>query len=131
MANLSIEKHPIILIKSTLFLLVKNMIKPNYIAATVEKEYIKFTPTGLSKSGKTQIWKVTAKDDESDFLGWIKWYGAWRCYGFFPYLPVSAIGELVFEKRCLRDIADFCEGATKDQQGLNQKGRLITPEISP
>lgn len=77
-----------------------------------EPQYIQFIPQGSSTSGKTKIWSVTSKDDESDFLGWIKWYGAWRCYGFYPYMAICSDLELVFEKQCLRDIADFCEEQT-------------------
>ena len=90
-----------------------------------EPKYIKFVLSGTSASGKTKIWRITAKDDDSDFLGWIKWYGAWRCYGFFPYALLSS--NLVLEKQCLRDIADFCEEQTKLQKShssvCNKKGK--------
>lgn len=38
-------------------------------------------------------------------LGYVKWYGAWRGYCFFPTLALGA--ELVFSAGCLTDIADF------------------------
>ena len=40
------------------------------------------------------------------FLGGIKWWGGWRKYCFFPEQAT------IFEKDCLRDIADFCEAQT-------------------
>jgi hypothetical protein len=76
-----------------------------------EPKYIQFIEHGVSPSGKTKIWQITSKDDFNDFLGWIKWDGAWRCYSFYPTSNVD--GGLVFEKQCLRDIADFCEKQTK------------------
>lgn len=55
---------------------------------------------------KTRIWRVRNMQSRID-LGRIRWFGRWRQYSFFPD------DELVFEKTCLRTIADFCERATK------------------
>lgn len=81
---------------------------------TSEPKHIKFVTDGRSKSGKTQIWKVLTKDGDT-LLGHVHWYGPWRCYSFFVS---SRYGEfdLVFEKTCLRDIANFCENQTKLQR---------------
>ena len=54
---------------------------------------------------KTKRWNVCAQDGEI-LLGTINWLGRWRQYAFFP-LP-----ETVFERQCLRDIAEFCEQQT-------------------
>lgn len=58
---------------------------------------------------KTSVWTVFTKNERVT-LGQIMWFGRWRCYAFFPDQ------FLVFEKTCLRDIADFCELQTKLQR---------------
>jgi hypothetical protein len=73
----------------------------------VEKgKYIQFVDAGYSASGKTKIWDVATIEDQEDLLGEIRWFGSWRCYAFYPY------DKTVFEKTCLRDIANFCEKQT-------------------
>ena len=69
-------------------------------------EWITFEERGWSKSGKTKIWYVRANDGGA-ILGGVSWFSQWRKYAFGP-----SIGT-VFEPTCLRDIADFCETATK------------------
>lgn len=60
---------------------------------------------------KTSVWRVRAKD--GDFiLGTVEWFGRWRQYCFFPVTEV----ETVFERQCLRDIADFCEQRTRGRK---------------
>jgi hypothetical protein len=49
---------------------------------------------------------VVAKDGGVD-LGLVKWFGRWYTYAFFPK------ADTVFERTCLRDIAEFCETETK------------------
>jgi len=69
----------------------------------------------LSKTGKTKVWKVMEPREEYE-IGYIKWYGAWRCYVFEP------LAHTVYEKDCLRFIADFCEAqSTKARQGWARK----------
>lgn len=58
---------------------------------------------------KTRVWVVVATENEN-LLGVVKWFGQWRCYAFFPEI------QTVFEKKCLRDIADFCELQTNEQR---------------
>ena len=58
---------------------------------------------------KTKRWAIAADDGEIG-LGEVKWLGRWRCYGYFP------LNETVYEKQCLRDIADFCEKKTKEKR---------------
>lgn len=55
---------------------------------------------------KTKIWWVVPKNS-TDHIGRISWYGPWRKYCFF-----TTDNKAVFEWRCLRDIADFCEQQT-------------------
>lgn len=59
-----------------------------------------------SQKRKTDIWHVLTTEGNF-YLGCVKWFGRWRCYSFFPY------SSTVFEKQCMRDIADFIESETK------------------
>lgn len=72
--------------------------------------YIEFEEQFQDPKRKTKTWEVRGRGDGTTgsraHLGLVKWYGAWRCYGFFP-LP-----GCVFEKICLHDIARFCEAKT-------------------
>ena len=56
---------------------------------------------------KTQVWDVVAKEDGT-VLGQVRFFGRWRQYSFFPE------PKMVFERTCLRDIADFCERKSKE-----------------
>jgi hypothetical protein len=77
-----------------------------------EPIYIQFIYHGNSLSGKTKTWLVATIEDENDRIGEIKWFGPWRCYAFFPS------DKTVFEKKCLRNIANFCEIETLDHKLL-------------
>lgn len=69
-------------------------------------KYIKFhLSEEQTKSGKTQIWNVTAKADDFT-LGQVRWFARWRKYSFFP------APDCVFEETCLGDIGDFLKWAT-------------------
>lgn len=68
--------------------------------------YIRFVEQPVAPDRKTSIWNVTSKEG-GDFLGQVKWFGRWRCYSFSPN------DSTVFEKSCLRVLADFCEEKTK------------------
>ena len=84
--------------------------------------YIEFHWAGYSKTGATETWRVVSKDDNSIVLGIVKWFGPWRCYSF---VISGIIGELVFEKKCLRDIANFCEKVTIMQREKRLGTRAI------
>lgn len=71
-----------------------------------DAKWIKFILSGSSESGKTKIWRVINKDNDQ-ILGRIKWFARWRKYSFFP------LTGTVYEKDCLRDIADFSEEETR------------------
>lgn len=64
-------------------------------------EFIKARSTGI----KTRRWLVLAKADGYQ-LGVVKWFARWYQYAFFP------TADTVFEKTCLRDIAQFCNDET-------------------
>lgn len=75
--------------------------------------YVDFLPAGSSDTGKTQRWDVVAKSSptaDAFPLGMIQWFGRWHQYAFFPN------GNTVFEKTCLRDIASFCETASREHR---------------
>lgn len=60
---------------------------------------------GATPSGKTKIWNVLSDDGVA--LGVIRWFGRWRQYAFYP------ASNTVYERQCLRDLADFCEQQTR------------------
>ena len=62
---------------------------------------------------KTQIWHVYSKNHGS-FLGYIKWFGRWRQYAFFP------AAETVWNPECLGDIGVFIKKLMDDWR----KGKL-------
>lgn len=62
---------------------------------------------------KTDTYEVRTKT--GDCLGWVKWFGRWRKYSFFPAYGTA------FEQTCLRDISDFMEAATKSHKSLLQE----------
>lgn len=70
-------------------------------------KYVKFLNAGYSDSGKTHIWEVSTTNNTHDSLGRIRYHGPWRCYAFYPFK------ETLYEKRCLRDIAQFLEEQTQ------------------
>lgn len=81
-----------------------------------ECEYISFTFNGVTESGKTAEYDVNAKEPK-DWLGTIAWYGRWRCYAFTP------APSTIFEKTCMRDVADFCEKLTKEHYARARENR--------
>lgn len=72
-----------------------------------EGKYIRFAIAG--QKPKTLIWDVVAKEGDV-CLGKILWFGRWRGYAFFPR------PEMIFERSCLRDIADFIEYQNTQQR---------------
>jgi|GEM_PF-2288691 len=74
------------------------------------RKWIRFHECDLVNR-KTKVWEVLALDG-GHLLGFIQWFGRWRGYSFHPS------GLTVFEKTCLRDIADFIE----EQNVLHREG---------
>jgi hypothetical protein len=73
-----------------------------------DPKWIRFREQGSSPSGKTRRWTVLPTHEVGLPLGSVSWYAPWRCYAFSPTLA----GASVFERRCLRDIANFLEDQT-------------------
>jgi hypothetical protein len=92
----------------------KSDVFPYNLCELKEPKHIQFVFIGNSDSGKTKRWHVATKDDSEDLIGEIRWFGPWECYVLYPF------GRTVFEKQCLRDIADFCEEQTKQNRLLTQ-----------
>lgn len=78
----------------------------------VSTSYIKFV--FIAHSTKTSIWEVITLDD-SQMLGSVRWFGRWRKYSFFPY------NNTVYEVKCLRDIANFCEDKTLEHNRMRKQ----------
>ena len=70
------------------------------MADQAESKWIRFEDLGLSKTGKTRTWAVSAKEGDA-LLGRVAWFGRWRTYAFFPH------DGTIYEPTCLRDIAEF------------------------
>lgn len=68
--------------------------------------FILFQQIESPPSNSTLRWEVRAKRD-GVLLGSIKWYPGWRTYAFYP------APETIFEKKCLREIADFLHRETQ------------------
>ena len=85
-----------------------------------EPKYIEFSAPEPSATGRTQVWVVRAKGGAPLALGSVKWFGRWRCYAFFP------LGDTVFERECLRDIAEFCEARTVEHRAERREAILNT-----
>lgn len=74
-----------------------------------EPRWIRFTQ--MSGLGPGRYWRVVAKDGNLE-LGVVDWYAPWRKYCFTPRQEC----DLLFEERCLRDIADFVEARTRERK---------------
>jgi len=62
----------------------------------------------VPSSGKTKRWEIRTPKGFS--LGSIAWYSPWRCYA------IETLAGILFEHKCLRDIAAFCEERTREQR---------------
>lgn len=78
--------------------------------------YIRFREVPVE--AKTRRWQVVSTSGTP--LGWVKFYGAWRCYCFFPD------DDTVFNSDCLADIQTFVSNETDAwRESLKQrKARL-------
>jgi hypothetical protein len=74
-----------------------------------EYKWIIIKEIGTSTSGKTKVFVVLNKDYQDAPLGFIKWYGGYRKYAYFPE------AESYYEEDCLKNIADFLEGLKNEK----------------
>lgn len=63
-------------------------------------EFLHFTDSGTSASGKTKVWSADSKGDAS-VLGEVRWYAPWRRYTFQPSEGT------IFDAACLDEITVF------------------------
>ena len=70
-------------------------------------KYLEFTIVGLNP--KTMILSVESKRGQY-LLGWIKWFGRWRQYAFFP------VDGTVFNVECLNDIVNKIKELMKERR---------------
>ncbi len=83
--------------------------------------WIDFVKITAPITRKTSIFHVFTKD--GTILGEVKWYGSWRQYSFFP------ADNIIFERICLREIADFCDIETRKHVGVlkRRKNQSLHP----
>ena len=73
----------------------------------MSNDWIKFDEQIPKKPAKTKVWAIRTTYEVPETLGFIKWFGRWRKYAFFPLI------HTVWEQDCLRKVASFCELQTK------------------
>ncbi len=79
-------------------------------------EYLNFRDRGLVGEGrKTRVYDIISRLKGTK-LGEVRWYALWRQYVFYPH-------NALFDKNCLRDIADYCELKTKQYREANPPKR--------
>ncbi len=72
-----------------------------------QSKYIRFQEREWK--GKTKRWTIETHMGVE--IGQVHWHGAWRQYCFFPG------PDTLYERVCLRTIADFCEAKTREHIG--------------
>ena len=72
-----------------------------------------FKDEGLIKpDARTRKYQVLSRRSNA-WLGEVRWYAQWRQYTFFPV-------NSIFDRHCLREVADFCETKTLEQRAKSQ-----------
>ena len=89
--------------------------------STTRFQYIEMVERGKSPSGKTIIWDVYNRDNDSH-LGDISWYGKWRQYVFAPdETDILSAG-------CLKNIAVFLDDQNEKHRRKNFMEKLDKDE---
>lgn len=84
-------------------------------------DYLSFRDDGrVSPGSKTKCFTVVSRHTGT-ILGHVKWYVPWRQYTFFPL-------NAVFDKKCLRELADYCELATNEHRDALAVYRALHPK---
>lgn len=86
-----------------------------------ETKYLIFAPLAVRPEMKTRIWAVKPKT--GGIIGTVRWFGPWRQYALFPVM------NSIYERQCLRDIADFCERKTKEHRSARKSS--TTTDLLP
>jgi len=74
-----------------------------------EYKYIQFDLVEQDETKKTQAYTVRNISLQI-ILGYIKRYGAWRQYCFFPMIGT------IYGEGCLKDVADFVKQLMEDRK---------------
>ena len=91
----------------------------------IDAKYIYFFHNTEDDKPKTQVWYVFSKND-NEWLGQISYWGRWHGYVFASTFKKDGtaygrfISDIIFEHRCLHDIANFIEQLNKKQRGGNK-----------
>lgn len=67
----------------------------------MQSEYEYFKVEVIPTKGKTNIYSIINKMDSSVHLGYIKWFGPWRKYCFYP------TSGTVWDTKCLAGVVFF------------------------
>jgi hypothetical protein len=63
----------------------------------------------ITDTGKTRTYSIRSRS-RGDVLAIVRWYGAWRQYTMEP------LYHTVWNKDCLREVADFLEGLMQERR---------------
>lgn len=74
-------------------------------------KYLLFKDEGKADvpKAKTRVWAVLNRQN-SNILGYVKWYPFWRKYCFFPERTVC------FDNGCMDSISEFCKERTDEHR---------------
>lgn len=84
-----------------------------------QSAWVRFRPANRPER-KTPSWVVETKDEGVE-LAYIHFFPRWRCFVFEP------LDETIYEKDCLRVIADFCEQKTNEWRTELQSRKATVP----
>lgn len=76
----------------------------------IKGEFLNFKNEGAVSPGSVTSRFAVMSRHSGALLGYVKWFVQWRQYCFFPV-------DAVFDKKCLREIAEFCETQTVEHRG--------------
>jgi len=88
----------------------------------IDGTYVYFYHDPTFDKTKTQVWDIFSKE-ENEWLGRIMWFARWRTYAFSSTAKHNGeygrmISDIVFEQKCLKEIADFCDKLTNQHKEL-------------
>lgn len=76
----------------------------------MESEYLDFEEVANARPDmKTKVWAVRSKR-HGNVLGFIRWYGAWRQYTFWPSEGT------IWNPQCMADIQTFINGRMAERK---------------
>lgn len=89
----------------------------------IEESNLSFNESHMV-TGKTKLWNIVNKRGE--YLGRIKWYGAFRGYCFY-----TDSQETIYDHKCLLEVWTFITNANREHRMKNSKeGKAIAKIMS-